>query len=96
MKKSDQQAIRLSPAIKSAWEQLARETYKKDASVLAREVLEQFLACHLTDDKLVALGMVQHVGRRTGSWLETALRKGREISEQTPEVFGAQPRGKKK
>lgn len=54
--------ISWSPEREAAWRRIASEMHKKP-SVLARDVLEEFLSCFLEREELRALGMPELEGR---------------------------------
>ena len=77
MKKSSQVGVRWNPAIKGQWEKFARETFNKDSSTLAREVLEEFMACFSPDDDLLKLGLANLTGARPGGLLNQAIKNAK-------------------
>ncbi|MGO9640513.1 MAG: hypothetical protein ACLP1Y_04295 [Candidatus Acidiferrales bacterium] len=58
MKKMDQLGIRWEEDVKARWERLAQQRFRRGPSVLARAVLEEFLACFLEDKELSQLGLI--------------------------------------
>jgi hypothetical protein len=78
MKKSKQVGVRWNAEIKSHWEKFADVKFHKDSSVLAREVLEEFLACFSTDEDLLRLGLANLTGRRPGGLLSQAILKAKQ------------------
>ena len=68
-----QLAIRWDEGRKRSWEALAHR-FHKDPSVLARDLLEEFLATQMSDAELMQLGLVTHIGRRPGGLIQLALR----------------------
>ncbi len=58
------------------WDNLA-QLYQKKASSLMRLVGDEFLACHLTDEKLRELGMAEFIGVCQRGMLVRALETAR-------------------
>ncbi len=82
-KKAKTFGFRWAPARKERWEHLAR-VLGKDPGVFAREVIEDFFACYLTDADLMQLGMMTHLGKRGGGWIEVARREAEFPSTTNP------------
>jgi hypothetical protein len=75
VKKTVQIGVRWAPPIKGQWEKLARDEFDSESSTLARDVLEEFLACFLTDEELRSAGLPSLAGRRPGGLISLALEK---------------------
>lgn len=58
--------VRQRPERRAAFEGLARRLGKRKAATLARQVLEEFLACFLSDAELAELGMQEYKSRGGG------------------------------
>lgn len=106
VKKSRQIGVRWSPERKSAWESFAQSLGYKP-SVLASQVLEEFMACFLPNTDLQTLGLAQLVVSKPGPMLAMAMRSVEarpasgsdidQIAKQEREIYGpARPEGKAK
>lgn len=78
MKKSKQLGVRWNSDIKTHWDKFAKEQFHKDSSVLAREILEEFLACFSSDETLLRMGLANLTGRRPGGLLSQAILKAKQ------------------
>lgn len=72
MRKSDQLGVRWSPERKRMWETLCEQMGAKP-SVLAGQILEEYMACFLTEKELANLGLGHLVITKPGPHLAFAL-----------------------
>lgn len=74
-KKEDQIGVRIRPELKLRWEAFVKEEFKQAPSVLAGQVLEEFMACFISDDDLNSVGLAQLAVTKPGPLISLAIKR---------------------